>query len=118
MTNEQREFKIKKRTSYEEQVKQENKRSIGAAFFVGVGAIAALCGFGVGTAGKMYQDVGLVCGILGTLGGAGYLRSLITSICRKIMLEGKIEDIDMELGTPENEIEIEVKIEESKGINR
>lgn len=113
MTEEQKRFKILKRTSYEEQVSQENKEATKRTFLFGFSASAAILIFlaaeqqNIDEATRLV-DVGL--GLLNTGFSVYYLKGLIQAISKKTMLQGKIEDINIELESPENE--------ESRGMRR
>lgn len=104
MTEEQKRFKITKKESYEKQISQEKKNATYRTFLVGLSSAATLVGFLTAT-----RDIGLsmraACTAIGisNAGLAAYgLRSVMESISRKTMLEGKIEDINTELEMPEN----------------
>ncbi len=107
MTEEQKRFKILKRTSYEEQISQENKKATESTFLFGFSAATAIILFfsaatqqNIVAAIKLV-DVGL--GLLNTGFGIYHLKDLIQAICKKTMLQGKIEDINTELESPKNE---------------
>lgn len=113
MTEEQKRFKILKRTSYEEQISQENKEATKKTFLFGFSAAAAILIFSAAAqqnidAATKLVDVGL--GLLNTGFGVYHLKGLIQAIGKKTMLQGKIEDINTELESPENE--------ESRGMRR
>ena len=106
MTEEKKRFKILKRTSYEEQISQENKEATESTFHFGFSAATAIVLFfsaaqqNIVAAIKLV-DVGL--GLLNTGFGIYHLKDLIQAICKKTMLQGKIEDINTELESPKNE---------------
>lgn len=117
MTSEQREFKIKKRTSYEEQVKDKNGTIIFGTFLTGLTAIGVVSGLhatGSTSLEAVQQIFGFASGTIATIGCSCSLIGTIMAVSKKTMLEGKIEDINTELEMSENE----AKIEESKGKNR
>ena len=112
MTEEQKRFKILKRTSYEEQIAQESKEATKNT--TSFGLIAAITVMMLLLASE--QDYGsisrIICAVLGLLESryAAYrLKNLIQAISRKTMLEGKIDDIDTELEMLENEESIVMK---------
>ena len=113
MTEEQKRFKILKRTSYEEQIAQESKEATKITFSLGLSAAAAIVIFlaasqqGVGSTARIVET-GL--GLLNTGIGAYELKNLMQAISKKTMLEGKIDDIDTELEMFENN--------ESRGMKR
>ena len=112
MTEEQKRFKISKRTSYEKQISTEEKCATLTAFAVGVAAAAAIINISsasqeVETTARLIESgVGYLFSGFGTYN----LKLLIEAISRKTVLEGKVEDINTELEMPENE--------ESRGMRR
>ena len=105
MTEEQKRYKISKRTRYEEQISQENKNAIIKTFSFGFSAAAALISLSASLhheylATKIFD---LVIGIFNTGYAAYHLKGLIESISKKTMFQGKVEDIDVELEIPEEE---------------
>ena len=106
MTEEQKRFKILKGTSYEEQISQEDKEATKKTFLFGFSAAASILIFSAAAqqnidAATKLADVGL--GLLNTGFGAYNLKGLIQAIGKKTMLQGKIEDINTELESPESE---------------
>ncbi len=113
MTEEQKRFKVLKRTSYEEQISQENKEITKKTFLFGFSAAAAIVIFSASTLQNIDATTRLVDVTLGLIdtGFSVYsLKDLIQAIGKKTMLQGKIEDINTELESPENE--------ESRGMRR
>lgn len=113
MTEEQKRFKIQKRTSYEEQISKESKEINANTFIAGLSAAVALCGFTkaiIVDNDMITQLLSFGIGITSTSMSACHFRDLIIAISKKTMLQSKVEDINTELETPENE--------ESKGIRR
>ena len=112
MTEEQKRFKILKRTSYEEQISKENRVAIRKTFLFGLLAAGAIGILSKGTqqidATTRLVDVGI--GFTDTIFSVYQLNGLMQAIGKKIMLQGKIEDINTELEEPESE--------ESRGIKR
>ncbi len=108
MTEEQKRFKIKKRTSYEEQISKENKIAVMSTIFFGIAAGAVVSRFTNYSIGGEFGES--LIGTASSMIGAGSLKSLIEAISRKTMLEGKVEDINTELEMPENK--------ESRGMSR
>ena len=115
MTEEQKRFKILKRTSYEEQISEYSKAATIKAFVTGLGAITALMYYK-----NSQQDISTIIklvsagmGIVLTGISADNLTKLMIAIGKVTMLQGKIEDINTELEMPEND-----KIEESKGMRK
>lgn len=106
MTEEQKKFKILKRTSYEEQISQENKESTKKTFLFGLFAAAALCAFSTAACANVDRTLGFINIFLGSVNtglGAYNLKGLIESISKKTKLQMKVEDINSELEMPENE---------------
>ncbi len=113
MTEEQKRFKVLKRTSYEEQISQESKDITKTTFFLGLSAAVAIMMFLSAT----QQDAGVIeklvengLGSFETGYSAYLLKNLMQAISKKTMLEGKIDDIDTELEMFENN--------ESRGMKR
>ena len=113
MTEEQKRYKVLKRTSYEEQISQESKEATISTFWFGFSAAATIMAILFAsqqdvssTARMIYTGLGLV----NSGYGASKLNNLIQAISKKTMLEGKIDDINTELEMPEDE--------ESRGMKR
>lgn len=102
MTEQERRFKIEKRTSYEEQIEKNNEKIVIAAIAVGLSG-AAVCltlpSVDLSNFASNEAVVGCVCAVLGGID----LKNLIESICRKVMYQSKIEDINTELEMLEQE---------------
>lgn len=102
MTEEQKRFKIEKKTEYEELVSSEEKSIVFSSlllafiscFFIALSAAEKYFG------GNVSRDMLLMGSLLrfnGVLFSIAQLRDIIQSICKKAGLEGKIEDINAEL---------------------
>ena len=105
MTEEQKRYKILKRTSYEEQISYENKIATLKTFSLGISSAASLIGL-AGLVTHAYigtKLIDLTVGLLNTGFCAYHINGLMNSISRKTMLQGKIEEINEELETSENE---------------
>ena len=105
MTEEQKRFKILKRTSYEEQISHENKITTLKTISLGLSAAASLIA-AAGVVQHTYLETKLIdiaLLILTTCTNAHILKGLMKSISRKTMLQGKVEDINTELEIPEEE---------------
>jgi len=118
MTEEQKNFKILKKTSYEQQVSKESKEEILYVFKLGLYAAAALVTFLYGpeniqTEIEKWMMAGL--GLFESIGAGLNLKDLIQSICKKTMLQGKIEDICNDLEMPEDK---NPEDKEIRGISR
>ena len=106
MTNEQKRFKILKKKSYENQISIEEKKATKQTFMLGLSAAAIIAGLIISTDVSRYgieRIIGLGISMIGTFGAVDYLKELIESICRKINLQSKVEDIDNEIEMLENE---------------
>lgn len=108
MTEEQKRFKILKKTSFEEQISQEDKIAVNKAINAGFYAAAAICS--LLTLNDLSADTeilvivfDLLLVMISTGASAKYLKELIESISKKTMLQGKVLDIETELEMPENE---------------
>ena len=113
MVEEQKKFKILKRTSYEEQISQESKEATKNTFLFGLAAAAALCFFTVTAHENTDNALRLMhmsFGLLSTGLSVYHLKGLIESISKKTNLQSKVEDINSELEMLENE--------ESRGMSR
>ena len=106
MTNEERRFKIKKIESYEKEISKEKRNIIYETFLFGLAAAGASMGFISAHDGNIAN---LGWGIFNTGISACNLKWLIESICRKTMLQGKIEDMNNELEFSEDEESICIK---------
>lgn len=113
MKNEEKRFKIEKIESYEEQISKEKKDAKVYTFAIGFTAIATIHMFCEAANPDLNSSLENLC-YLASFGGAcisSYnLKCMIESLLKKTMLEGKIEDIKIELGLNE--------IEESKGMSK
>ena len=96
MTEEERRFKILKRTSYKELKEKENKKLTKAVFSTGVSSILVVTGI-YGMINFEIPMIGLLCGIVYSADTVSNLKNVIEAICKKTMYESKIEDIDREL---------------------
>ena len=106
MTEEQKKFKILKRTSYEEQISQESKVATNYTFLFGLSALATILSFSNASQQDFSSTARMVetgIGLLNTGFSAYGLKNLMQAISRKTMLEGKVEDINVELEMPEKE---------------
>ena len=113
MTEEQKIFKILKRTSYEEQISQESKDATKRTFIVGASAAAAFSAFTAAAspnADFTIMFIECIAGLASAGLGAYNLKELIEAISKKTQLQSKVEDINTELEMPENE--------EDKGMRR
>ena len=104
MTEEQKKFKILKKTSYEEQVSKEDKKATMDTFLIGLNAAAAII---VSIYAMQSKDIParLAFGLQGFLlsGVSAYhLKNLIQAIGKKTILQSKIEDIDTEIDFEES----------------
>ena len=108
MTEQQKRYKILKRTRYEEQISHENKITNIRALWLGLTASAAILGFLSSSQhdpGSTLRAINAGAGII-TAGYSTYqLKNIIEAISRKTMLQGKIEDINTELAMSEMEEE-------------
>ena len=107
MTEEQRHYKILKRTSYEEQISEEEKNTTLRGITLTLSGTASLCAIALG-AGYGFEQMTprIICAAMGLMNvsfAAKDLKEMIQSISMKTMLKGKIEDIDMELDMPEDD---------------
>ena len=96
MTEEERRFKILKRTSYKELKEKESKKLTKAAFWTGVTSMLVVTGI-YGMINFDIPMIGLLCGIVYSADTVSNLKNVIEAICKKTMYESKIEDIDREL---------------------
>lgn len=108
MTEEQRRFKVLKRTSYEEQISDEKKLIVLDTFIIGLASAASIYVLSLGASSFQYLDLNTTLldiglGVSSTSVGAVHLKDLIQAIAKKTMLESKIEDINTELEAFENE---------------
>ena len=115
MTEKQKRYKILKRESYQEQISQEDKNAINSAIMAGFTAAGALCIFPA--ANSLSADtqlsmklIEIILGILEAGFSAYNLKGLIEAICKKTMLQSKVEDINTELEMLEDK--------ESRGMRR
>lgn len=106
MTEEQRHYKILKRTSYEEQISEEEKNTTLRGITLTLSATASLCAIALGASyGFTEMTPRIICAAMGLMNvsfAAKDLKEMMQSISMKTMLKGKIEDIDMELDMPED----------------
>lgn len=116
MTQEQREFKIKKITSYEEQIKNLNEKATDLGIFAGLlGVLSLLNAVGLyNSQSEFYMIFKLTATVLPGVLSADNLRKLIDKICEKTMLKGKVEDIKFDLEMNGEEYQEE----ESRGKSR
>lgn len=96
MIEEERRFKILKRTSYKELKEKESKKLTKAVFSTGVSSILVVTGI-YGMINFDIPMIGLLCGIVYSVDTVSNLKNVIEAICKKTMYESKIEDIDREL---------------------
>ena len=118
MTQEQREFRIKKITTYEEQIEKLDKKSVWSALGVGTSALMAVVSFGAmygGLFNSLFENWELVLAILFASLSSIQLGSLIEDICKKTMLSGKIEDIKFDLEMAGEQYQ---ELKESRGKSR
>ena len=104
MTETERRYKILKRTSYQEQISKEEKNATNETLLLGMAAAAALCTFSSAAnanTSEVLRLFDIILGIANTCFGAKNLKRLIEAISKKTMLEGKVEDIDMDLAMDE-----------------
>ena len=99
MTQEQKKFKIKKIESYKQQISEEEKIAINKTWLIGISACAVLISC-IGPEhntelNQMILDYSIV--LLGSGMAVYHLKGLIEAICKKTMLQGKIEDITTEV---------------------
>lgn len=113
MNDEQKRYKILKRTSYEEQISQENKKVIESTLMLGLGAALTICALAQ-IIDVDNTDIIQLMNYAGVFASstvsATYLKMLIDAISKRTMLQGKIEDINTELEM--------LKIEESRNMRR
>lgn len=112
MTEEQRHYKILKKTSYEEQLSEEDKYLTKRGIGLTLAATAAICailaveGYDSMTPRLIWASLGLL-----NVGIAGKdIKEIIDTISTKTMLKNRIEDIDTELAMDD--------IEEGRGFRR
>ena len=113
MTEEERRFKIKKKESYEEQIKKECKNLNVTTYLCGLSAATSVLMISATTQpnidiSTIAVDVGMAA-LTASL-SAYHLKDLMLAISKKTMLESKIEDINTELEAPNND--------ENRGIRR
>lgn len=96
MTEEERRFKILKKESYEELKEKESKKVTKSVFWTGVtSAFVVLSIFGI--CHFKIPEIGLLNGIVYSAYTVGNLKNVVESVCKKVMYESKIEDINREL---------------------
>ena len=96
MTEEEKRFKILKRTSYKELKEKESKKLTKAAFWTGVTSAFVVIGI-YGMSNFETSVIGLFNGCIYSAWTVGNLKNVIEAICKRTMYESKIEDIDREL---------------------
>lgn len=113
MTKEEKRIKILKRDDYKKELKENNKSINYKTFLLGFSALVSILCFSTGstisdsTRKWFYQILGAINSLLGIY----HLKNLIETICNKIMLKGKIDDIDTLLAINSmQEIEEENKV--------
>ena len=112
MTEEERHYKILKKTSYEEQLSEEDKYITKRGICLTLAATATICAFlaveGVDsmTPRLIYTSLGLLNVGLATKD----IKEIMDTISTKTMLKNRIEDIDTELAMDD--------IEEGRGFRR
>jgi len=121
MTQEQREFRIKKITTYEEQIEKLDKKSVINALAVGTSVLAAIVSFSSMYGGwfnsliENSESVLVGISFLFTSLSSLQLEFLIEDICKKTMLKGKVEDIKFDLEMAGEQYQ---ELKESRGKSR
>ena len=106
MTQEEKRYKIKQKTSYEEQLNKEKKNAINNLFWTGFCAlmgVLSLASIDHPSNGQLEQTIFTLATI--THGGMSVygVKELIKSICKKTSLQDKIKDINSEIKLDDNE---------------
>lgn len=102
MPESKKRLKILKKTSYEEQISQTNKNSIILSLCIGMAALTAIYVFskaaGMEADKELFEKTVLeLSGVLPVSAGIFSLTQLIKMICKKTILESKVEEINDEL---------------------
>lgn len=110
---EQKRYKVLKRTEYENEMNGENKNI--TSMTIGTG-LAALCAIVLISQGMVGNNTYLPVGIVDLVCSLHCLKKLIESLTKKANLKIKIDDIDKEIEMLEG-IKIDIS-EESRGMSR
>ena len=99
MIQEEKRYKIKQKTSYEEQLNKEKKEIVGETFFLGLSVLGTFLWYvnnGMSES-ELQQTMLNLSGILSGGCGIAWIIELMKSISKKTMLQIKIDDLNLEL---------------------